>query len=725
MALPIGQKTGRWMEQDFRPAFTPSDTGYYDGDDEEEEYERSFVDDYGGYIEEEDLIEEVEESLSTEIHFSPKPLMRPLRSPSGPRRMPNSPLSSPYRGLGLSMPSNAASPTSPPHDHSLDGIHGIADVFGKARRRSVDSSSTSIASCSDLRERTSTVAVSAHWKESRPSATGQADEHILCDESAAGTDEYDYSWEAQDDSYDKINATTAVEPSSTLDTVPPVTVPISPLRISKRMASSTSSLPSNTQMGVSEGLAEPFDLKPAEEVEVSTFEWDSDDETPGDGLRRRLSKLRQAIRNSVSVPSLKPSSRRISEGSSSSSSTSPESVSSLRARQAASPSPDGHNRLWKLATDLALSPIPGSPVITPPDTFVPFPEVQSPPTPATPISPDTVEFHSFLHNVFRDGPTVPTAAATRPAAKPPSRPPPDLPLPPTPPLLSSPYTPPRLRERGNDQGTNQPSPPSDQRLTVVDPDTSMARLEMSMAKLEGYAPRLEPRRRAVSDAAAKKKHRSKPSRSQVDVAINIDDTHARETLVPLKPLKSMQPFRLSQSSTSTSDPSSGASTSGGIYARREPTIQPVNMKRRRQGDQKKSLRPPSLALLPMFDFEEPGHKVLDIASDLPPRTASLENRTAGLRLHSQAIFAGVDAESSYSDSQLSLPMTQSYSTDMVDRLVQPNTPPGGPKRGQEGLSSFMHFTPRQSEPRSRVRRLLDRVHVRGLRAPFGPQTQPV
>lgn len=706
--------------------FAPIDTVYYDGDDEDGDYETDLVDDeYGDFIEEEDVVEEAEESLQTEIQFSPKPLSRPLRSPSGPRRMPKPSSSSPYRGLGLSVGLYAASPTSLPRDMSLDGIQDITDVFGKARRRSVDSSNISSPPSPDLLERTLTSAAISEGSQLDPA--GLDDDSIYSDGSAANADEFDYSWEAQDDTNDRINVAAAVEASATLETPSPIVVPVSPLRISKKAEPSQTP---TTDTGAPE-LGEPFDLKPADEMEVSTFEWDSDDESAGDGLRRRLSKLRQAIRNSVSLPSLKSHPRRISVGSSNASS-SPESVSSLRARQSAtSSSPDGTNRLWKLATDFPLDPIPGSPVSSPPDNFVPFPELLSPPTPATPISPDTVEIHSFLQNVFRDGPAVSAAVVPRPSKTPLSGMPPDLPLPPTPPLLSSPYTPPRLRERGREHPAESPPSSPNQRLTVVDPDASMVRLEMTMAKLEGYAPRVQPRLRSVSDAAAKKTQRKKPILPHMGVAINIpEDAHRGETRVSLKPSKSVQPFRLSQSSSSTSDPSSGASTSGGIFGRREHTVAPVISKRRRPVDKgKQPPRPPSLALLPMFDFEEPGHKVLDIAPVTPPRTASLgvaeARRSAGLRLHSQSVSAGLDAETSFSDSASSLPTSRScYSTDTVDRVPQARTPPAG-LRSQEEPSSFMHLTPRQPEPRSRVRRMLDRVHVRGLRGTFGPQAQPL
>ncbi|GJE95519.1 hypothetical protein PsYK624_117040 [Phanerochaete sordida] len=358
-------------------------------------------------------------------------------------------------------------------------------------------------------------------------------------------------------------------------------------------------------------LDAPFDYDAAPiAVERSAFDSDTEDEDEDedkvlDQIRiSKFSRLRKALKSSISVPNIAGVRRSFVDMTGQSSlDTSPESVSSLRARQTTSTtSPPKNPILLKLATDAAaLSPVPPSPAgladsESPADGDAP----QSPTTPATPASPKARETRSFIFEMSKVSlgieapPPLPSIARCH-------GPPPDLPLPPTPPFASTPSLPlraPAEREECMESFARRwkaDAHPHD-RMTVVDPDVSMARLQETMAKLEAYAPRA--------------------SREEGDAPVPAEFPRGSA-----KTDASSRPMRKRSASSRPAD------KPGVLVLGIAPP--PVPPKSAQPKPPRAHTRRPSVPLLPLFDFERPGSGGgLDLR--VPPvRTTSLDTRSPG------------------------------------------------------------------------------------------------
>ncbi|KAJ3528860.1 hypothetical protein NM688_g7935 [Phlebia brevispora] len=280
LALPIGQKNTRWRAHESPTAAVPFDLVSYDGDDEEDEYNTLY------------------EEYFPVVNPSPQRLQRPLRSPSGPRPMPNSP-SAAHRGLGLgiaiiapllSSPSSARTgyDSNDEIDESEDAMEASPGPLLETRETSeqfeapVDLSPRGRNRSNEARRRGLSISEYANLA------------------AAAHDSEEDYSWEAQEYSNGKIDVAISPRPLTLSKGIardePLITPDPAPAVYPK---SSDRGIHSPESVGP---LAEPFELDHTQVMEVSTFESDSEDEAKVAVVGRRLNKLREALRNSVSLP---------------------------------------------------------------------------------------------------------------------------------------------------------------------------------------------------------------------------------------------------------------------------------------------------------------------------------------------------------------------------------------------------------------------------------------
>lgn len=465
-------------------------------------------------------------------------------------------------------------------------------------------------------------------------------------------------------------------------------------------------------------LGEPFAMqqrKSLESGERSAFDSDTEDE--GDPKVKRFSRLRNALKTSMSVPSLKHRLSVFSTTGSSSLDTSPESVSHLRARQMTTTATPGRNpHILKLATDLStLAPIPQTPAVGSPEEQTPG-RSGSPPTPATPASPEARQTKSFIWEMskaplFLNPPPLPPMPLTVGRSIPQ---PPREPLPATPPSMSTPSLPLRPSHERADSFVEK------WRMNVSDdpdPDASMARLEESMAKLEVYAPRTSsdtndssafsrsprPPPHVIDLPQSPASGESGSSRHPTDEAASAADKADKGVVViavePRAPPRERKTHTLR----------------GEDFLPPLPPKQPAPPRPPREGPARK----PSLTLLPRFDFERPGQQGLDMRG-LPLRTTSLYRRDTA---SDAAPSPRSPAPSASAPAIVLERITGPPRPGEPERAPTPPTPPARVSSAADGVASFMDpLTPPDppAKPRSRVRRFLERRAdlVRGLRGSF-------
>lgn len=345
-------------------------------------------------------------------------------------------------------------------------------------------------------------------------------------------------------------------------------------------------------------------------AERSAFDSDTEDEDEeedkllGQIRISKFNRLRRALRSSMSVPNIVAARRSLIETTGTSSvGTSPESVCSLRARQTttSTTSPPRNPYILKLATDVAaLSPVPSSPAAVDDPACQADTAAQSPATPATPASPRARETRSFIFEMSKaslalDTPPPPPLPDTSRCCGPPK-----MPLPPTPPLASTPSLPLRpalAHETGAAGWRWREDVLVHDRMTVVDPGVSMARLQETMAKLAAHAPHAQradsvPRRHGPA---------AEPPAAARGAPVSASSAANRHGVVVL-----------------ACEPAATARPASADEAARPPPVpsKPGHMRR------------PSAPLLPLFDFERPGGRGLDLR-ELPVRTASLRRAGAG------------------------------------------------------------------------------------------------
>ncbi|PSR71754.1 hypothetical protein PHLCEN_2v12358 [Hermanssonia centrifuga] len=704
--LPIGQKAGLRLESELSPAFF---CGYSDDDD------RSFAS---------------SNSPTPSLH------LRPAR-PAGPRPMMPSRVSSAAFGLGFDAAIEEEESSSQ-QDTAAEGSESASDdaykLSRRERRRGMDFQSNS-----ELSEAFSLVEVCLEpdvqdSESHRLSQTAlyesvdQGDNHADLDSA-----QEDYTWEAEecdseDEAVDGDNSIAASQPPPSRPSSLRIITAITNERSLRQAQPSEESVVFRApalESTDSMALEEPFDLDSTESSERSAFDWDSDDDEP-DSRRREggFSRLRRALRQSVSLPSIK----RLSKlgASSVSLESSPESVTSLRARQTTSaPSPGRNVHLMKLVNTMPLSPIPSSPcegLSAHPDTLErpPAPEPHSPSTPDTPVSPDIPRPSSLLWELavierFLSQPLPPVPESPTKLSQ--SGGPPDLPLPPTPPARNTPHTPPRSRKRLGSEAD------VDNRLTGVDPETSMARLEMSMAKLGAYAP--GSAQRTLDSPFVNQSYSGFGTLVEVDeddedIISEPEESDATSSkrqpgviLISLDRPKRHAILSESQTSFSSASTSALTSSSGRSHYALDikGSVPTINEKVPSHRHGKRS----SLALLPLFDFERSDRKSVDLRG-LPTRWASLRHlHRLSDAISDSSIYSEAPSIFALSPTAKEANLEGDVREDEV--LARPSTPVRElrPNRREspEQPTSFMHFTPRQPEARWKVKKLLGRVHVRG------------
>jgi hypothetical protein len=518
-----------------------------------------------------------------------------------------------------------------------------------------------------------------------------------------------------------------------------------------------------------------------ESTERSAFDSDTEDET--DEVPTRIGRIRKVLRTSISAPSLRARLSMFNTATAPSPvvEESPESVTSLRARQTTQTPPAKNTYVLKLATDLShgfAAPVSAgvNGAQDAPQTNVD--SCDSPATPATPSSPITRQTKSFLWEVSKAGllpvgmPPIPPLPERLETGAPPL-----LPLPPTPQSKSATHLP-IVRERSQHERSesfverwrNQVS----ERMTVVDPEVCIAQLEQSIVKLEAFAPiassepedplRLDPRKDEVSKAVVPPVSSGRGSGDARDISQILQTSRPEDSRTsPAARDRGVVVLGV-KPSTSNSSPAVLPSVHD-VH----PAASPLKSTRSRcppalSANVQMSAQKPSLKLLPTFDFEQPGHKVLDLQG-LPIRSTSLQSSDDRVSMHSQSGGSpscaspppSASVSGSFRRREKSLPprphapepmspttlgssgneaASMSISTwDSVDcsssrdsprprpRGAYHQTPPGRVSTAKEeaSMASFMNFTPEQKQ-RSKVRRFLDRMDksdiIKGIRESF-------
>ena len=464
-------------------------------------------------------------------------------------------------------------------------------------------------------------------------------------------------------------------------------------------------------------LDEPFELHQPSSVESgerSAFDSDTEDEDESAPLGRRFSTLRKALlKSSMSVPSLKARLSVFSTTGSSSLETSPESVASLRARQVTNSSSPGRNPyVLKIATDMALDPIPPSPAdVESPELPDRAEATYSPATPATPASPQVRQTKSFIFEVNKT-PLFLEAPPPLPGSS--SHGPPNLPLPPPPASLSTPSLPlrPRISHTGRSgsfvEKWRMDVEGGGDRLTMVDPNMSMARLEESLAKLESHAPRSSSETDlSVSPALREVFEEIRPSMDSASVYSTGQTGEGGYGVVVL----SVEPTQIEPITPPTATFNSVRSQPPPTPPKDRSTARKAQPTPKRREHPK---RQPSLALLPLFDFETGGGgQSLDLR--IPPlRSSSLISPRTSDETSEHPRAPSADARSAISQAQ-SVPVPTKLGSPMRRRptLDDNGTPPRATSYSVEtpDVPSFMSFSPQQ-KPTSRMRRLWNRVDPR-------------
>ncbi|EKM54440.1 uncharacterized protein PHACADRAFT_258286 [Phanerochaete carnosa HHB-10118-sp] len=478
-------------------------------------------------------------------------------------------------------------------------------------------------------------------------------------------------------------------------------------------------------------LEPPFDYDNAAaaaqriSIERSAFDSDTEDEEDarlGEIRISKFSRLRKALRNSMSVPNI-AARRSLIDGTTETPlvGTSPESVSALRARQTtgSTTSLPRNPYVLKLATDAAaLSPVPSS-AANSPGSQVDGDAPRSPSTPATPASPKARETRSFIFEMSKtslllEAPPPPPPLPPLPNVSRCHGPPPNLPLPPTPLFASTPSLPLARPALGDSSGNGNSFAPrwredvdAHDRLTVVDPDMSMARLQETMAKLEAYAPRAGATDADVSPSPG---NPAKPLPQPVATGSKrrAGGKQPTEPGVVGGGVRGVIVLAVEPSPTPVRRPPS--TERRGSSSRRPPAVPPKPEKNVPTGSNGLARRP-SVPMLPLFDFERPGeHHGLDLQG-LPLRSTSLQSvHTAGSSSSGAegVVQASAVAEETFTPQR---------------RQQQPATPPA---RAPAEQSHFSPESPQQQQQQAwrargwRMRRLLGvRTElIRGLRGSF-------
>ncbi|KAI0699223.1 hypothetical protein BC835DRAFT_1412686 [Cytidiella melzeri] len=536
-------------------------------------------------------------------------------------------------------------------------------------------------------------------------------------------------------------------------------------------------------------IANDESLSLAEGGERSAFDSDSesDSEEWTDDKRKAgrtsfvngIGRIRRVIRSTVSLESVANLKGRLSLIGPSTSLTSsliepavtssPESVASLRARQITTSSSIFGSGLYHQRPSktggTSLSPIPATPMdLLPPHTLEDDEAaLASPCSLPTPVTPAVERTKSFIQHMTYtpvsvvDPPPVPMLPSfmlLQPTVNGVTRTlPPNLPLPPTPLVemelsLSAVRRQPRLSSLDIDAWRAQvQTEEENHRLTVVDPDESMALLERSIAKLEAYAPSFgsagsasPPQLIRDSDSSLHGDDEEEDEVLMLDgtrgqagtgrtpplkAAISIDSAGTGETNAMLLPCVDEAQAPPPLPTTTTSEVMK--STSRAVKPPVPPKGPDVVVR---------LLKPPSkeasALALPKFDFESPGHRVLDL------RGTALRSES---RLESRLDFYPEDVlEDAAADQDDALECTErrgragilQAGDENAEALKHPTClPPQVITCSDEstvsfgsGMSSFVDVCPQSQKKRSRskVRKLLDRVRDRteSIRIPALP-----
>ena len=657
-----------------------------------------------------------DDTPSRSSESSSSPYRRPNRAPLGPRPMVSR--SSPYaRGLCIAMPRLADDDRSTCFDdHSTSEAvpEGMLDPEVLRKREQVQRwlGSTTHACAPDRPESIAEPPPDEPVEESAP-------------EDGVGDEAESHSSSDDDDDHEHPLGSPFTPSSAWTHQVPGIAIQINP-----------SAPPLDAPFGYD---AQRISM---DSRERSAFDSDTEDEDDMLGHIRisKFSRLRRALKSSISVPNIAGRMSLIGASGLSSLETSPVSVAALRARQttASTTSPPRNPYILKVATDMAvLSPVAPSPAdVNSPESQADGDAPPSPSTPATPASPKTRQTRSFIFEMSK-------VSLVLEAPPPPPLPdisrchgPPNAPLPPTPPFASTPSLPLTTRPAPSERGDSFVKRSRDDadvhdRLTVVDPDISMARLQETMAKLEAYAPRASHE----TDASSPPSNSEKPlpdiapfAQTGAELSVGAHRTGRG----PLQPNRGppIGPSIASQQgvlvlaiepahSTNPKPEPHSSSREGG----RPPSVppKPGNAASRpvaaTQRDGQHARRP-SVPLLPLFDFERPGHQVFDLQG-LPMRTASLQSAAQSPR---EAHFPAPDERTPGPPGPV--PPERPAVPRARAPARQPATPPS---RAPEGVS-WSHFSPESPSPPpppkqqrgSRVRRLLGvRTELmRGLRGSF-------
>lgn len=638
------------------------------------------------------------------------------RGPAGPRPMTNRRPSATV-GLGIGVPRAVRKPSVP----GLGQLSFDADQQMRRRRRRATRSrpesmlSTTSSRWSDALHLEPDVFDADSQREAADSLL----EELNRDHD--DSDHHDFSWEAaessSEDSEGGMDHTrgmlTRISPppfdssrndvSSPLtpDDVPPLSTPFS--------------FATPAEYRESPSLEKPFDLDSAdssESTERSAFDWDTEDEADASPKRSRgakaFDKVRTALRPSVSVSNFKPPrvSVVISPKSATPLESSPESVAALRERQRTTSSTRGTSYFMKLALNTKLSPIPATPIAEETPHSLKSPDLASSiPTPDTPLSPQLGHAQTLLRGLEKIYPSLAVYTVPPPPTDAPNSGPPDFPLPPTPVAEGSPYISHRTR-RSSDSGTAS-FVERWRRQIGVDPDMSIARLEQSLAKLEACVHRDEhDGDDEMSDDELCVEHVG-PTSSE-DSADTGASGQEGVVIISVEPSRRESRPRLGLGIGSASTPVLTEAQSAKVMVKRQPSVRDP------------AVDPQSFSLLPSFDFEQPGHQVLDLRG-LPVRTTS---RLSLVDPPSQIQTLTTDSASYCTSSGFSsIAQTEEPGLAVVlegevSRCDTSGTPTQNQLMRDEGLSSFMNISPNQKH-QSKIRRRLFSVRsnlIQGLRS---------